>query len=180
MVSVVVFLPFSVTNQYSFCDRDSQDLPDLSSKGHYLKGSSATLGLIKIRDSCEKIQRYGLKENVDGSPEPNEELCLKRIKETLKELRGDFDEIAKAMKKFYNMSDEEDEKADEKDDKDDKSEEPATTEEPEGTDDTEPSEDKKHTKKADDAKNGTDATKTNAKPDSKDAAKEATKEAGTT
>ena len=121
------------------CHRDEQDLPDLSSKGHYLKGSSATLGLIKIRDSCEKIQRYGLKENVDGTPEPDEELCLKRIKNTLTELRDDFDEIAKALKRFYRADEEEGEEDDseEEDDeeedkaeesKNDKAQEPASTE----------------------------------------------------
>lgn len=162
---------------------DSKDLPDLSSKGHYLKGSSATLGLIKIRDHCEKIQRYGLKENVDGSPEPDEELNLKRIKETLKELRVDFDEISKAMKRFYKTGDEEEDETDERDErneKDDKSEEPASAEEAEDTDDTEPLEDVKDTKKANGAKDGADVAKAAAKTGSKDAVEEATKEAGTT
>jgi osomolarity two-component system phosphorelay intermediate protein YPD1 len=35
------------------------NLDDLGSLGHFLKGSSATLGFIKIRDNCETIQKYG-------------------------------------------------------------------------------------------------------------------------
>lgn len=122
-----------------FLYRDSKDLHDLSAKGHYLKGSSATLGLIKIRDHCELIQRYGLHENLDGSEEPNDDVCLKRIKEALKALRVDFAEIDRALKRFYKVAEDED-------DKDDKSDGHASAEEDEDTDDTEPGEDTKDTK----------------------------------
>lgn len=37
----------------------SQSLAELSSLGHFMKGSSATLGLIKIKDCCEKMQHLG-------------------------------------------------------------------------------------------------------------------------
>jgi hypothetical protein len=46
--------------------RDKSDLSQLHSLGHFLKGSSATLGLIKVRDSCEMIQNYGDYKNVKG------------------------------------------------------------------------------------------------------------------
>ncbi|KAF8454567.1 osomolarity two-component system, phosphorelay intermediate protein YPD1, partial [Terfezia claveryi] len=36
-----------------------KDLGVLSSLGHFLKGSSATLGLIKIKNACEAIQHLG-------------------------------------------------------------------------------------------------------------------------
>lgn len=73
----------------------------LSSLGHFLKGSSATLGLIKVRDGCESLQRYGKKENVDGSPEPNEELCLKRSAEAIAQIKTDYAEVEKALRKYY-------------------------------------------------------------------------------
>ncbi|KAK6405435.1 Phosphorelay intermediate protein, partial [Oleoguttula sp. CCFEE 5521] len=38
---------------------ESKDLNALSQLGHFLKGSSATLGMTKVKDSCEKIQHYG-------------------------------------------------------------------------------------------------------------------------
>ncbi|TQS33453.1 hypothetical protein Golomagni_06202 [Golovinomyces magnicellulatus] len=80
-----------------------QDLEELSSLGHFLKGSSATLGLVKVRDGCEKIQRYGKKENEDGSPETDEELCLKRITQALKAVREDYREAETALKRFYEI-----------------------------------------------------------------------------
>ncbi|KII90516.1 hypothetical protein PLICRDRAFT_39081 [Plicaturopsis crispa FD-325 SS-3] len=36
-----------------------KDLVKLSSLGHFLKGSSAALGVAKVQASCEKIQHYG-------------------------------------------------------------------------------------------------------------------------
>ena len=96
--------------------RADKDLKALSHQGHYLKGSSATLGLIKIRDNCEKIQRYGSKENPDGTPEPDGDLCLSRITDTLKVLRSDFNDVRKAMKKLYNQDIEEDDEDEEEED----------------------------------------------------------------
>lgn len=80
---------------------DKKELIKLSELGHFLKGSSATLGLIKIRDGCEKIQRYGKNENEDGSPEPDSELCLNRIKEALAAVRADYEEVEKLLRQFY-------------------------------------------------------------------------------
>jgi len=37
----------------------AQRLDFLSSKGHFLKGSSAALGVVKVRDSCEALQNLG-------------------------------------------------------------------------------------------------------------------------
>lgn len=81
---------------------ESRNLDELSRLGHFLKGSSATLGLTKVKDSCEKIQRYGKKENEDGTPETDEELCLARITETLKTVKTEYGEAEMALKKFFN------------------------------------------------------------------------------
>lgn len=80
---------------------EAKDLEKLSSLGHFLKGSSATLGLVKVRDGCEKIQRFGKNENVDGSPEPDSELCLERIKEALKTVKTDYQDVEKKLKQYY-------------------------------------------------------------------------------
>jgi len=80
-----------------------KDLETLSSLGHFLKGSSATLGLTKVRDSCEKIQHYGSKLDETGNKkEPDEKKCLDRIEKTLKSLREDYAEVEVALRKFYN------------------------------------------------------------------------------
>lgn len=80
---------------------DEGDLPTLSSLGHFLKGSSATLGLAKVRDGCEKIQRYGKNENVDGSPEDDDAVCLKRIREAFETVKKDYTEVETALRKYY-------------------------------------------------------------------------------
>ncbi|KAJ2986912.1 hypothetical protein NUW58_g4804 [Xylaria curta] len=82
----------------------ARDLDELYRLGHFLKGSSATVGLTKVKDSCEKIQRYGKRENVDGSPEPDEELCLSRIKTTLKTVKSEYADAEKTLKDFFNSA----------------------------------------------------------------------------
>ncbi|RFU73037.1 osomolarity two-component system, phosphorelay intermediate ypd1 [Trichoderma arundinaceum] len=80
---------------------DDKDLEKLSELGHFLKGSSATLGLIRVRDGCEHIQRYGKLENLDGSPETDVEVCLARVKEALTTVKSDYKEVEARLKKFY-------------------------------------------------------------------------------
>lgn len=81
---------------------EDKDLADLSALGHFLKGSSATLGLTKVKDSCEKIQHYGQKKDEDGTKdEPDEEKCLARIKETLVAVKEEYAEVEKILRKFY-------------------------------------------------------------------------------
>ncbi|KAM3074316.1 Phosphorelay intermediate protein [Clarireedia jacksonii] len=81
---------------------EEEDLATLSSLGHFLKGSSATLGLTKVKDSCEKIQHYGQKKDEAGmTDEPDEKKCLDRIKNTLAAVKEEYDEVEKVLKKFY-------------------------------------------------------------------------------
>ncbi|KAK3371693.1 signal transduction histidine kinase [Lasiosphaeria ovina] len=81
-----------------------KDLNTLSSLGHFLKGSSATLGFNKIRDSCQVIQQYGHQLTVDGSTEPDENVCLQKITDALKAVKVDTKELDKAMKKFFEVT----------------------------------------------------------------------------
>jgi len=79
-----------------------KDLRTLSSLGHFLKGSSATLGLTKVKDSCAKIQHFGqMKDEAGTADEPDEAKCLERIKETLKDVKEEYAEVEKVLKKFY-------------------------------------------------------------------------------
>jgi osomolarity two-component system phosphorelay intermediate protein YPD1 len=80
---------------------DGCNLEELSSLGHFLKGSSATLGFNKIRDSCQIIQQYGHRLTVDGTPETDDKVCLKRIGEALATVKVDTKELEKVMKKFF-------------------------------------------------------------------------------
>ncbi|KAI0130858.1 signal transduction histidine kinase [Daldinia grandis] len=83
---------------------ETRNLDELYRLGHFLKGSSATLGLTKVKDSCEKIQRYGKKENLDGSPEKDETLCLSRITETLKTVKSEYADVEQTLKNFFNST----------------------------------------------------------------------------
>jgi len=78
-----------------------KNLNELSSLGHFLKGSSATLGFNKIKDSCQVIQQYGHRLTVDGNEEPDEEVCLKKIAEALKKVKVDTAELEAQMTKFF-------------------------------------------------------------------------------
>ena len=78
------------------------ELLKLSELGHFLKGSSATLGLTKIKDACEKIQHYGAGKDVSGMiDEPNEAKSLSNIKKTLVEVKEAYNEVVKLLKKYY-------------------------------------------------------------------------------
>jgi len=54
-------------------DDKAAELLFLSDKGHFLKGSSAALGVIKVRDSCEALQNLGRKKDAAGSSEISED-----------------------------------------------------------------------------------------------------------
>ncbi|KAK8013732.1 hpt domain-containing protein [Apiospora marii] len=81
---------------------EAKNLDELSELGHFLKGSSAILGLTKVTDSCEKIQRYGKQENEDGTPGTDEELCLSRVTVALKSLKTEYSEAETVLRKFFN------------------------------------------------------------------------------
>jgi osomolarity two-component system phosphorelay intermediate protein YPD1 len=66
-----------------------------------LKGSSATLGFTKIRDSCQVIQQYGNKLTVEGNPEPDQAVCLGKIAEALKSVKVDTTELQKGLDEFF-------------------------------------------------------------------------------
>ncbi|MCJ1433122.1 hypothetical protein MMC27_002481 [Xylographa pallens] len=85
--------------------RGKRDLTQLSQLGHFLKGSSATLGLTKVKDSCEKIQHYGAGKDESGTnDEPDDDKSLRRIKETLAVLKVDYAEVEKKLRVFYHDS----------------------------------------------------------------------------
>ncbi len=80
-------------------------MTELSSLGHFLKGSSATLGLTKVKDSCEKIQHFGAHKDESGTVDvPDDDTCLNRIKETLASLKVEYAEVEKALRRFYHDS----------------------------------------------------------------------------
>ena len=82
--------------------RQNKNLQALSDKGHFLKGSSATLGFTKIKDECEKIQNYGRKKDETGTiDEPDTEKCLRLIDESLTEAKRAYTVVEALMKRYY-------------------------------------------------------------------------------
>lgn len=78
-----------------------KNLPELSTLGHFLKGSSAAVGVIKVRDSCENMQHYGKSRDKDGVTELSEEEALKRVVETLESVKIDYKEAEAALRGFF-------------------------------------------------------------------------------
>ncbi|KAE8372453.1 signal transduction histidine kinase [Aspergillus bertholletiae] len=80
-------------------------LADLSSLGHFLKGSSATLGLTKVKDACEKIQHYGAGKDETGTNDlPDDETSLKKIEKTLSDCKADYKEVEKFLRRYYSYN----------------------------------------------------------------------------
>ncbi|KAK9477516.1 signal transduction histidine kinase [Lipomyces japonicus] len=80
----------------------SKDLSQLSSLGHFLKGSSAALGLKKVKDSCEKIQHLGAGKDETGIKDvQDDELLLSQIKIILDVVRKDYAESEIFLQSFY-------------------------------------------------------------------------------
>jgi len=81
---------------------EARDLAELSQLGHFLKGSSATLGLTKVKDSCEKIQHFGARKDESGTrDEPDDDVSLRNCKKTVEEAKKQFQEAEVVLKRFY-------------------------------------------------------------------------------
>jgi len=83
----------------------AKNLPELSSLGHFLKGSSATLGFTKVKDSCQVIQQYGNKLKLDGSGEPDEEVCLTKVTDALQSAKTDMSTLEKILRAYFGNGD---------------------------------------------------------------------------
>lgn len=84
-----------------FVHSKEKNLKTLSELGHFLKGSSATLGLTKVQASCEKIQHYGHKKDDNGTSDISEEDALSKLKTIIELAKKDFREVEKVLKTFY-------------------------------------------------------------------------------
>lgn len=83
-------------------NRANGDLPKLSSLGHYLKGSSATLGFIKLKDECEKIQNYGNMKDATGERDQTDaDLALSKIQESVANAEKHYKVVKPLMISYY-------------------------------------------------------------------------------
>lgn len=124
----------------------NKKLEELSQLGHFLKGSSATLGLTNVKDGCEKIQHFGAGKDESGTiDEPDESVSLKNIDNTLKEVKVEYAKIEKFLRRFYG-----EEVKDEPEAKEEKKEEKKDAEKK----DAEKKEEKKDVEKKEEKKEG--------------------------
>jgi len=83
---------------------EEKNLPELSRLGHFLKGSSAALGISQVQTGCEKMQHYGqLKRGANG-PKLLPEEALSLIEPLLVKIKAGHQEAEKWLKDFYGMS----------------------------------------------------------------------------
>jgi len=84
-------------------DRNVQDenLAELSALGHFLKGSSAAIGLVKVQNSCERIQHFGVRRDEKAKQDLKPEEALDRIKTQLAQLREEYAEGERYLKEWF-------------------------------------------------------------------------------
>lgn len=86
-------------------DREEKDLDELSKLGHFLKGSSAAIGLTKVKASCEKMQHFGNMKDESGSNEITKDEALTKISNLLEKVKGEYKEAETYLKNFYTERD---------------------------------------------------------------------------
>jgi len=81
---------------------EEENFEQLSALGHFLKGSSATLGLTKVKDSCEKIQHLGAHQDETGTKdEPDHKKALKQIKTIVAQAKTEFAAAETLLRRFF-------------------------------------------------------------------------------
>lgn len=81
---------------------DKRDLLSLSSLGHFLKGSSAALGIWKVQDTCEIIQHVGKKKPAgDKPPTLTDDEALRKLKELKLQAESEYAEAKKWLENYF-------------------------------------------------------------------------------
>ncbi|BEI86003.1 hypothetical protein CcaverHIS002_0602900 [Cutaneotrichosporon cavernicola] len=78
----------------------------LSSLGHFLKGSSAALGIINVQNSCEKMQHYGNLRDEEVGAALSEDEALRRIRNLLVDCKRDYAVASAYLRQLYASYDE--------------------------------------------------------------------------
>ncbi|KAF7768120.1 hypothetical protein Agabi119p4_7363 [Agaricus bisporus var. burnettii] len=78
-----------------------EDVGELSSLGHFLKGSSAALGVSKVQSSCEQIQNYGNLRDEEASSTLDKKEALLRIGKLLTRVQKEYRVAEEYLKGLY-------------------------------------------------------------------------------
>lgn len=96
---------YTYYNTDSIIYRKDKNLDELSRLGHFLKGSSAAIGLTKVKATCEKIQNVGGCQDEEGISKIDKEEALKRITPLLPQVIAEYSEAEEYLKNFYEVQD---------------------------------------------------------------------------
>lgn len=80
---------------------EAKELLKLSNLGHFLKGSSAALGVSRVQATCEKIQNYGKLWDEEHLKELSEKDALKKIEPLLKTGKKEYTDAEKWLRTYY-------------------------------------------------------------------------------
>jgi len=80
-----------------------KNLQELSKKGHFLKSSSAVLGLKKVKNQCEFIQHYGNKKDIAHSKDLTQDEAIVLLTSTLTQLETAYSEAKTYLIRFYKL-----------------------------------------------------------------------------
>ena len=79
---------------------ESKDLPALSDKGHFLKGSAAAIGVQQVQRSCEEVQNYGKLQGKDESPISSQD-ALDRLGAVLIRVRVEYENAKDWLNQWF-------------------------------------------------------------------------------
>jgi len=80
---------------------ETKKLKRLSELGHFLKGSSAALGVSTVQASCEKIQHYGALRDEEADKDLKDTEALEKIEALLGMVKKEYGVAEKWMKEWY-------------------------------------------------------------------------------
>ncbi|CAG8498524.1 1104_t:CDS:2 [Funneliformis caledonium] len=84
---------------------EKRNLDELSKLGHFLKGSSAAIGLTKVKASCEKMQHFGNMRDETGTNTISEDDAITKISTLLEKVKDEYREAETYLKNFYTERD---------------------------------------------------------------------------
>lgn len=82
-------------------DRSAKDLDRLSKLGHFLKGSSASIGLVSVSKNCAAMQNYGSCKDEAGTSNISSEDALKNCTDLIPKLKVEQTKAKKWLEEFY-------------------------------------------------------------------------------
>lgn len=86
---------------YNLSPRANKDLPALSSLGHFLKGSSAALGVSRVQISCERMQHYGSLRDEEADVDLTPDTALAKITSLLALVQEEFKDAEKWLRDWF-------------------------------------------------------------------------------